>query len=107
MDVKLDEKYRRNYSNDVNVVELHVCLKSVFSWNVIRFWNVFHEMTHLIIDESFPTDSIWFITLQIVIQHALQLINNNQKPCLKRASKYSILHNKWQPKIVFEMSVQL
>lgn len=61
--------------------------------NVIRFWNVFHETTHLIIDDSFPTNSIWLITSQIFVQRALQLITNNQSPCLKRASKYSILHN--------------
>lgn len=61
--------------------------------NVIRFWNVFHETAHLIIDHSFPTDSIWFVTSQIFAQRALQLTKTNQKPWLKRASKYSILHN--------------
>ena len=66
--------------------------KCVFM-NVIRFWNVFYEMTHLIIDDSFPTNSIWFITSQIFVQRALQPITNNQNPCLKRTSKYNILHN--------------
>lgn len=75
--------------------------------NVIRFWNVSHETTHLIIDDSFPTDSIWFITSQIFVQRALQLITENQKTVFETSVQVQHPPQHWQPRIAFEMNVQL